>query len=242
MDYTNLYSTRIQKTLDEDQFEIMSILANALKNRPKLEIQLINYYKGMLVSFKAAVVEINNGIIELDVHSQQAVAISDEHYTFIRSKLFRHDIVAIAQSISIKRKAASLRQLCYVEILAERRNHLRLKLNPSIDAFYTSNQGVVRGSLIELSTAGTIMTVYNPTDMGMEDEAQLLFLLPYSDQNTTCNIKVSARLITILEDRRPFRYIFGFAADKISERHIAKYLFNRQLEIVRELKDTSDIG
>lgn len=242
MDYTNLYRTRIQKTFDEDQTEIFSRLSASLETKAGLEFQLINYYKGMLVSYKAVVVELDKGTVELTVNPQQAVAIAAEHYTFIRCALFKHDIVARAQYVDIKRKAVSLRQLCYVDILAERRNHIRLKLQPAINACLVVAQGEITGALVELSTAGTIMVADNPRRLDMEDVAKLHFILPDADQSTTCSLRVSARLITILDDSRPWRYIFSITADRNSERHIAKYLFNRQLEIVRELKDYSTIG
>ena len=47
MDYTYLYSTRIQKTFDEDQADILSIIRAEFAENPKFEVQLINYYKGL---------------------------------------------------------------------------------------------------------------------------------------------------------------------------------------------------
>jgi hypothetical protein len=159
MDYTYLYSTRIQKTFDDDQADILSIIKEGLSKDPKLEVQLINYYKGMPVSFKAKVVAIDKGALDLDISPKQAVTISAERYTFIRSKLFKHDIVAKAQYVSIKHKAVSLRQLCYVEIVAERRKFIRLELDPPINALFNTPTGIVKGKLVELSMGGAVMSV-----------------------------------------------------------------------------------
>jgi c-di-GMP-binding flagellar brake protein YcgR len=242
MDFTSLYQTRLQSTFDEDHSAIMFSLRSAFYQDKKLELQLINYYKGMPVSFTAKVVGVEKGVLELDVNPQQAVAIADEHYTFIRSKLFRQDIVATAQNVSIKRKAVSLRQLCFVEILAERRNHIRLRLNQAVDALYASAEGTVRGKVIELSTTGTAMLVERSDDARIGEEAKLLFMLPDADTNTTCSVKVQATLIGISGNENRYHYKLKFTPDKVSERHIAKFLFNRQIEIVRTLKDNSEIG
>ena len=241
MHYTHLYSTRIQTTFDEDHSEILSVLRSAYKNDPKLELQLINYYRGLPVSYKAKIMGVENNSLELDVNPHQAVAISDEHYTFIRCKLFKQDIVAKAQSVSIKHKAVTLKQLCYVEIMAERRNQIRLKVLPPIEASYMSTQGSAQGKIIELSTAGTILTVDHCESIETGEEAMMNFTLPDASQNTPCVVEVSAKLITIIDDIRPSRYIFSLMPDKLSEKHIAKFIFNRQIEIVRELKDGSDI-
>lgn len=242
MDYTHLYSTRIQTSFDEDHSEIMSTIRAAYKSDPKLEIQLINYYKGLPVSYKARVMGVEHDSLELDVNPQQAVAISDEHYAFIRSKLFKYDLVAKAQYVNIKRKAVTLKQLCYVEIMAERRNHIRLKVYPPIDACYMSNQGAVHGSIVELSTAGAILTAGQSENVFTGVEAPLHFTLPDSELNIANCIEIPAKLITIIDEINPSRYIFSLSPDRPSEKHIAKFLFNRQIEIVRELRDSSDIG
>jgi hypothetical protein len=238
MDYKKLYHTRTYKTFDEDQSEILAILLKAYEANPKLELQLINYYRGLPVSFKANIVSIDHGTLELAVDSQQAAAIYVEHYTFIRSKLFRHDIVAKAQYVNIRRKAVSLRQLSYVEILAERRNHIRLWLNPPIEAVYVSEKPVTNGSLVELSTAGAILAIDHANLIETEDDAKLQFVLKDPTQQAQHNIAVAAKLITVYGNTEPFHHIFSILTDKTSERHIAKFLFNRQIEIVRELKDS----
>lgn len=242
MKYTDLFNTRIQKTSVEDNSEIMSVFVNTFRNDPNLEVQLINYYKGMPLSFNARVSKIKNGVLELQVYPQQAVAISDDHYTFIRSKLFSHDIVAKAFDVDIKQKTVSLNNLCYVELCAERRNHIRLKVNPPIDALYVTSQGTVRGEIIELSTTGTIMVVDYTVDMDIAEGGKLLLKLPDADHNTSCHVKVPARIITILDKTMPLNFIFSITADNINEKLIAKYLFNRQIEIIRILKDGCDIG
>jgi hypothetical protein len=243
MDYSYLYSTRIQKTFDEDQADILSVLKTELTKNPHLEIQLINYYKGMPVSFKARIFGIDKYSIDLDVDSAQVVAISLDHYTFIRSSLFTYDIIALAQYVNVRRKAILLRHLQYVEILAERRNHIRLELDPPISAVFLSSSGIIRGKLIELSMAGAVMSVVQPFDVVIGEEANLSIMLPDIDQNTTYNIKIPAILANVSDEMLPVRYKFSISADdRISDRVLAKYLYHRQVSIIRELKEASDLG
>jgi hypothetical protein len=243
MDYSYLYSTRIQKTFDEDQADILSILKAESINNPKFEIQLINYYKGLPVSSKAKFAEIEKDALDLDITPQQAIAILTEHYTFIRSKIFKHAVLAKAQYVSVKHNAVCLRKFCYVEIMAEQRNHVRLKLEPSINAVFNSSSGIVRGKLVELSMAGAVMSVVQPFDEVIGEEANLTIMIPDVEQNTTYNIKLPAKLIKTLEETKPRQYRFSITADdRISDRVIAKYLYHRQVDIIRELKEASELG
>lgn len=243
MDYTYLYSTRIQKTFDEDQADILSVIRAELSKNPKFEVQLLNYYKGLPVSFKANIAGIDKYSIDLDVHPQQAVAIYSEHYTFLRSKLFKHDIFAKALYVNVRRKAILLRQMCYVEIVAEHRKHIRLELDPPINAVFNSSTGIVRGKLVELSMAGSVMSVLQPFNEVIGEESNLSVMIPDIEQNTTYNIKLPAKLINVLDETKPRQYKFSITADdRISDRVISKYLYHRQVDIIRELKDASGLG
>lgn len=243
MDYSYLYSTRIQKTFDEDQADILSALRSEIAKNPKLEVQLINYHMGLPVSYKAKVAGIDKDALDLDVTPQQAVAISTERYTFIYSKIFKHPILARAQYVSVKHKAVSLRKLCFVEIMAERRKHLRLELDPPISALFNSSTGIVRGGLIELSLGGAVMVASKSSDEGIEEELNLSIMVPDIEQNTTYNIKLPSRIVKITEESNLRQYTFAFTTDdRICDRVIAKYLFHKQIEIIRKLKDDSELG
>ena len=79
--------------------------------------------------------------------------------------------------------------MCYVEIMAERRNHVRLELEPPINAAFNSPSGIVRGKLVELSMAGAVMSVVQPFDEVMDEEMTLTVMVPDAEQSTTYNIK-----------------------------------------------------
>lgn len=243
-DYTDLYSTRIQKSFDEDQADILSIIKGEIDKSFNLEVQLINYYRGLPVSYKAKVVGIDKNALDLDVAPEQAVAISTERYTLIRSKMFKYPILAKAQYVSVKHKAVSLRKLCYVEILAERRMHIRLALDPPIKAAFNSSSGIVRGKLIELSMGGAIMSVAQPVNEVTGEETILNIMVPDTEQGTVYNIKMPSIVVDVADGSNKVRYIRLSinADDRISDRVISKYLYHRQVDIIRELKEAVELG
>jgi hypothetical protein len=62
------------------------------------------------------------------------------------------------------------------------------------------------------------------------------------EQNASYNIKVLSKLVATRENSKSYNYRFCFSVDKITDRLISKFLFHRQVEIIRELKDASDLG
>lgn len=243
-DYTDLYSTRIQKSFDEDQADILSIIKAEIDKSFNLEVQLINYYRGLPVSYKARVVGIDKNALDLDVAPEQAVAMSTERYTLIRSKMFKYPILAKAQYVSVKHKAVSLRKLCYVEILAERRMHIRLELDPPIKAVFNSSSGIIRGKLIELSMGGAVMSVTQPFNEVIGEDNILSIMVPDTEQNTVYNIKMPSTLVDVADGSNKARHIrLSLSADdRISDRVISKYLYHRQVDIIRELKEAVELG
>ena len=236
MDHSYLYSTRIEKTIDEDQYEIISILKQELSNKTKLEVRLINYYKGLPVSYPAKIIAIDKDIVELDVYPHQAVIMSECHYTFIRFKGLKHDIYANVQYVNIKRRAASLCKLCYVEIMAERRDYIRLELDHPLKAIFTTNADVVRGRLHEISINGAGIIIEQPCSLDIDENIILMFMILNKVQNLYYNVKTPAKLVGINGDTFPKYYRFAISPDKTLDRQIAQFIMQRQIDIIQEIK------
>jgi PilZ domain len=242
MDISHLYSTRINQTFDDDQAEIISILKRELLKHPKYEVRLINYYKGLPVSYPAQLISIERDTIELDVYPQQAVVMAEQHCTFVRCKAFKHDLFANVQYVNIRKRAASLRKFCYVEIMAERRNYVRLELDTHAKALIRTSDGNVDGLLTELAINGACVKVDQSFPLEIGDETILcLTLQDIMHQNADNTVNVEARLVGIEGDALPRYYRFKITPDKILDRVLAQYIFQRQIEIIHELKDATEI-
>ncbi len=235
MNITDLYSTRIRKTFDEDLAEIVSIL----KANPKAVLKLINYYKGLPLSYPATITSIEKGTIDLNVKAEQAFAIEQSRSTFIRSPLLKHDVFAQVQYVNVKKQAASFVKFSYVEIMAERRNFIRMMLEPSPYTVIESPLGNISGQLFDISLSGLNIVIDRYVPMATGTETTIRFTLKQPEQNLDFNVNVSAKLIDIKDDSLPYHYKFTIYPDKLLERAISHYIFQRQIEVIREIKDAA---
>lgn len=238
MDFTTLYSTRIQTTFDDDQAAILKI-AHDKCGKGGLKVSLTNYYMGLPITYPATILGVERGNLDLDVSPQQAVAIATDHYTLIRSDIFPFPVVAHVQYINVKKHAASLNKLCYVEVLAEKRTAVRLNLDPPIRATIQYEDQNVIGDLVDISTLGLAMLVDEYIDIS-ETEVSVKFMLPDPVLQKHTLVKVPATLVGIAENASPYRYKFRIAPEKHHEQLISRFSFQRQVEIIRGLKDSSD--
>lgn len=239
MDFTTLYSTRIQTTLDDDQAAILKI-AHDKCAKGGLKVSLTNYYMGLPITYPATIVGVERGNLDLDVSPQQAVAIATDHYTLIRSDAFPFPVVAHVQYINIKKHAASLNRLCYVEVLAEKRTAVRLNLDPPIRATIQFEEHNIVGGLVDISTHGLAVLVDDYVELASGTDMIVKFMLPDPVLQKHTLVKVPATLVGIGESASPYRYKFRIAPEKQHEQLISRFSFQRQVEIIRGLKDSSD--
>lgn len=233
MNVTDLYSTRIQKTFDDDHAEILSIL----KANPKKSLKLINYYKELPLSYSAKIVSIDKGIVDLDIQKEQAFAIEASRSTFIRSDLFKYDVFAQAQYVNVLKGAASFVKLSYVEIMAERRNFIRMA--PQIYSAVTIDSpfGVFDGKLYDISLSGLNILIEESIPLEIDTSATINFILENVERDQIVEVNVKATLLDIKGDVLPRKYKFTITPEKPLERKLSKYIFQRQIEIIREIKD-----
>jgi hypothetical protein len=233
MNIADLYSTRIQKTFDEDHAEIVSIL----KANPRQALKLITYYKGLPLSYPANIAAIERDTIDLDVKGEQAFTIEQSRSAFIRSSLFKHDVFAQVLYVNVKKQAASFVKFSYVELMAERRNFIRLEMEPSPYTEIASPLGIIEGNLYDISLSGLNVSIHHSCPLTIDTEASVKFVLPQIEQTHELQVCVTAKLIAVRDDYLPYSYKFTICPDKYLERQLSHYIFQRQIEIIREIKD-----
>ncbi len=240
MDFTSLYSTRIQKTFDDDQAEILETFLQKAVSKEAAKVTLINYHKGLPIMYPATVMGVDHGNLDLDVHPQQAVVIDSDRYTLIRSKLFPFAIAAHVQYVNIKKHAVSLNKLCYVEILAENRNSVRLSLDPPVQASILHEGEEIVGSLVDISVQGLAMIIDHYLQIESDTEVPVQFLLPDLVMQKEVPVKLPAKLIKIDGEASPYRCRFKISPDKQQEQALSRYIFQRQVAVIHELKEIVD--
>jgi hypothetical protein len=241
MDFTPYYRTSPNKSVDEDCADIVAGLKDIIENDRRVTFRLVNYFKGLPLSYPATLVEMSKGgTLELDVHKQQAVALGLNGYAFIKCDYFNKSILAEAQNVNVRNMTASLRNFCFVQIMAENRNSLRLELDPQTDAEMTWEDVVTTGKVIELSLGGFSIRSQGRCPVPVGAEVSLRVMVPNLLQNTLNRLDTKGKLVRVSAEATCDVWRFSIAADDPqSEGLLSRYIFQRQVEIIRELKESS---
>lgn len=240
MDFTSLYSTRIKTNFDDDQAAILKAFLEKCTTKDGSKVILTNYYRGLPIDYPATVLGVENSHLDLDVNPQQAKAMASDRYTLIRTPLFPDPIVAQVQYINVKRHLASLNKLCFVEVLAEKRAAVRLNLDPPVRATILHESLEIAGSLVDISIQGLALTVDELVALEVGSEMLIRFMLPDTIMMKHTLIKVPAKLVDVSGSASPYRCRFRISPEKQQEQLISRYIFQRQVEIIRGLKETPE--
>jgi hypothetical protein len=241
MDYTSLYSSYIKKSFNEDLTDIMGILRTAKKSSNAAKFTLINYFKGLPISYPATLLGVEGSNLDLDIHPQQAAAISTDHYTMVRSRLFTHPLIAHVQYVNIKKHVVSLNKFSYVNILAEKRTAVRLDLDhPVPTALSFDGDQNFSGQLVNISAQGLAVRVVEFVSIDSGTDMSVSFLLPDPVLLKEVEIAMPATLVEIKGDRSPYTYTFKAYPAKHQEQLLSRFIFQRQVEIIRILRETVD--
>lgn len=239
MDYARFYRIHTKKTPEEDAAEIGAGFQDITKRGARVYFRLVNYYKGLPISYPATLYEFSQGTLELDVHRQQAIAMEATRFSFIKCDYFQNPIFAEVKNLDVFKMTAALRNFAYVEILAEQRSALRLELEPQTDAEIEADGTLLAGKTLDASLGGFSIRTAHPCQLVQGAEVTLRVMVPNLLQGTESRVVASGRHIETVTKGDCQTSRFSIVSDPQSEGPISRFLFQRQVEIIRELKDQS---
>ncbi len=216
----------------EDNRQILETLAAIKKGTLSNDLRLLNYYRSIPVNFGATVEFIDGDTVELSVHQQQAVVMHLEKQTFLKSSHFPNDVLAAVSYVNIDKCVAMATKFAYAVIRAERRQFVRVEVKDRIDGTFSAPAVTVKGTLNDISIGGIaiVAAIPNPPEGSLKGTVRLG--LPGGP------FDIPATLLRVIPAQENNLAICEIQPDARAEKGISQYIFQRQVEIIRELKDS----
>lgn len=201
-------------------------------------LTLTNIYQELPISHPASITDIRGRHLELATSELQLAAILHCHEVYIRSPHFDLPILGKMESIDIRRGLVRLSNFSYTELQSDNRETVRVRFKRPTNIIIHCGSNRISGVIHDISLGGC--SVNTLTRKGLEDAQQLEVELKVLDKNTglpNCT-HIPCRIVKINNDSAPFKCIFSFCHSSQSERFLAALINQRQLEIVKELRDS----
>ena len=219
-------------TAQADSDAILATLKAVKDGQLKNDLRLLNYYQEIPVSYGATVDFLEGDMVDLGVHQHQAVVMKLEKSTIIKSRHFPHEVIAKVFRSDIARCLVTLTKFAYGVVRAERRRFVRVAIVEAVDVVFLTDTATISGRMTDISVGGVSMKQERECeaiDVGCSGIARLNL------QGTP--LEMPARLIKILPGNDQYKYVFELDTSSREEAVISRFIFQRQVEIIRELKD-----
>ncbi|MDD2501675.1 MAG: PilZ domain-containing protein [Geobacter sp.] len=217
----------------QDLEAILHILREIKAGRLKNDLKLLNYYHEVPISYAAKIETIDTDCMEVTAHQAQAVVLGLQKQVLLTSTLFPQGlgVHCFVEYVNVKNSFAVLGRFAYASIRAERRGAVRVSVDGFLSATYTAETQSLSGRADDISVSGVAIYNQQPSPTGISDSG----ILQLSVQGT--ELQLPATLIKSLENDDGFVHTFRFEPDKNADKVISQYIYCRQVEIIRQLKE-----
>ena len=216
------------------------VILQNLKGMVGMSFSFLNYYKEIPVSYDATLVNVDNEMAEFEVHEYQAKVIALEHRALIRSHerfSFRDDMVGEAFYVNVARKKVILCKFGYAKINSDMRRYVRVLLDRPLEADMIVETDILKGSVRNLSLGGASINVESKEQLPRGLDINMFLKLPDISGGSIREVGVTATVVNVIGDDAPYTCIVEFHQEKHSQQQISYYINQRQVEIIKELKE-----
>ena len=228
-------------TLDDgkaDADAILQIFSAMASGTLGNDLVLLNYYHEVPVSYRATLQSINGGNVEFLMHEHQGIVIKHDRYTLIKSAHFPKGmgVHAYAAYTNVQKKTAILHNFSYAQIRAERREAVRVAVNTQLPVTFTFDGGTVHGVMKDISGTGISLVSSDIFAIDGNQAGELRFTLMGTP------IQVSGTFVRSLKGSDHSHVsVFRMEPDRKTDSIIGHFSYQRQIEILKDLKEGANI-
>lgn len=230
------YDKAVRGTEQEDTFVILQFFKGMIGKK----FSFLNYYKEIPVSYDATLLNVENGMVEFDVHEYQAKIISMEKQTLIHKHPMSSvpdDMIGEAFYANSVKKRVILCNFGYAAIRAGMRRFVRVQLDSPIEAELIFDGDILKGNVKDISLGGAAIHTMSADLLEPGLDVNMFLKLPGQTGISTIEVGLGATITKVVGATAPFVCIVEFHSEKHSQQQIAYYINQRQVEIIKELRD-----
>jgi hypothetical protein len=231
------HEERILSSKSDDELSILYLLQQLSATENSKIVNLMNIYKEIPISNSSELIEITGSSVQIATTESQIAVIKACGETFISTEHFHLAFLGRLEEYDVKRSIVTLNNLSYADIYTNFRNTVRVRLKKPLNLVMRVMNNIISGSIQDLSLGGCCINTLTTAGLNSENEVTLELKLLDSTTNQLLVVDVPCEAVRIDCERRPFKVALRFVHNKQSEDVVSRFIFQRQLEIVKELRE-----
>lgn len=230
------YNDLIVVSRADDQESILGLLQTIYTNDPKAEFSLLNIYKELPITSSSPICEIKKSTVEFVTNATQFSIINEAREVLIQSHFMNTSIIGRVKELDYRRLQVTLGEFSYAEVHADKRISVRVRLKLPMQVQLVVDGNQLAGVIHDVSLGGVLVRTFAGNMLEQAKSIQLRIKLLHAGTNETMEALIPSRLVRIDKTGVQAQCAMMFSHTPQSERVLSTFIYQRQLEIIKELK------
>ena len=231
------YSSHTENVINEK-----SLLDDAFEEDE--ELKLLNIYKGLVINTPSKIVKTTKENIYISFEQIQGVMLNMDKETVLQADSFSQDIYAKVKQINLKSRMAILEKFKFLKTNATSRQYARVITARVIPVTISMKGSSLNGNILDISIKSIAMQVKATQRAKAERlmDVVLVFNVPDAKADfgyTQVNLEAKVIAITPKDEDGNYKVICDLDENTQDLSILSKYVYERQKELIIELKKTS---
>ncbi len=233
------YINKVQDDMDSNEALMVSldcVFTNGI------EFKLLNIYKGLCINTSSKIIKKKDNLIYVRVEQLQGILMKNEKETVLQSSNFLKDIRASVKYVDLEKKIAILENFQFLNSNANARKYSRVTCLTRTPVILSHPAGTVNGEILDISINSiAIKAKYREMmEKIKQKDVTMTFVLPTGNHiDGFVKLNVKAKAVYILCKDYKCKIVCDLYKDENNEAVLMEYVYNRQKEIIVEVKKMS---
>lgn len=228
------YTEIILASKIDDEGSIISIFKDVASKEPNASFALLNVYKELPVMNTATIFEIKGSTVEFKTTPLQLAVIELCSETLIQAPFLNAGVIGKVVYVNNVHQLVSLGHFSYAEVFCDKRNTVRVRLKRPLNINMHVDGNKVPGVIRDISLGGCCVTTLAGSLLERASKVSLHIKLFH--ENEVIETEVPARIVRVGGGPQ-YECITTFQHTAETEKVLGMFIYQRQLEIIRELKE-----
>ena len=235
-----VYQLKTISSKSDDEQAIVYLLRQLCVSDKTRTINLSNVYKEIPISNIGKIVEVRGSSVVISTNELQLSAIRACGETFIGLKHFAKSFLCRPTEYDLHDLTVTLNGFSFAHLYNYLRETVRVRLSRPMNVVLRRDKNVFSGTILDISLGGCGMNVLTTYGFDGAPDGGLKLKLKLVDPATFQMVEadVPCAVIRVDQTDRPFKVALKFVHDKHTEEVVSRFIQQRQVEILKEIRGT----
>ncbi len=231
---TEAYREVIVASKVDDEASIIELFKVIAENDREATVSMLNIYKELPITNSATIFDIKGRNLEFKTNPLQVAAAHQNGETLIQAPFLSTSIMGKVVYTDFAHSLVGVGNLSYAEVFYDKRAAVRVRLRVPLNVTLDADGAKVSGMMRDVSLGGCgVTTLAGPT---LDRASNVKLHIKLFENDTVIEADIPSRIVRLGEGP-PYDCGITFLHTAETERILSMFIYRRQLEIIRELKE-----